>query len=60
MTESLLSSMYSKQGLRALEQSLQLHLGLVWVDPTTNTIAVKRVVDSQEGEPPEIVTQVNV
>ncbi|MDQ5951420.1 MAG: hypothetical protein QG639_701 [Patescibacteria group bacterium] len=53
MTDNALSSMYSRKGLQALEQSLELHRGLVWADPVTNTIAVKRITDVQEGDPIE-------
>jgi hypothetical protein len=59
MTDNTLSSMYSRKGLQALEQSLQLHRGLIWADPATNTIAVKRITDTQEASPPEQVQQVN-
>lgn len=59
MTENSLSSMYSRKGLQALEQSLQLHRGLIWSDPATNTIAVKSITEPQEVLPPEPVQQVN-
>jgi hypothetical protein len=59
MTDNTLSSMYSRKGLQALEQSLQLHRGLIWSDPATNAIAVKRITDPQEVVPPEPVQQVN-
>ncbi len=35
------SSPYSQSGLRALAQLLRQHGELLWVDPTTNTLAVK-------------------
>ena len=52
MTDEL-SSMYSTQSLQALEQILSLHKGLVWVDPATNQIAVKRITQVSENDPPE-------
>jgi hypothetical protein len=45
--------MYSAQSLQALEDQLSLHQGLVWVDPSTNQIAVKRITQVQESDPPE-------
>lgn len=59
MTDNALSSMYSRKGLQALEQSLELHRGLVWADPVTNTIAVKRITEVEEVESSETVQQVN-
>lgn len=53
MPDSNLSSMYSAQSLQALEDQLSLHQGLVWVDPSTNQIAVKRITQVQESDPPE-------
>lgn len=50
MTENSLSSMYSNKALRALADTLQLHRSFIWVDPSTNTLAVKRI--SQHGDPP--------
>ncbi len=35
------SSPYTPTGLRALAQLLREHGELLWVDPTTNTLAVK-------------------
>lgn len=53
MPDNVLSSMYSAQSLQALEDQLSIHQGLVWVDPSTNQIAVKRITKVQESDPPE-------
>lgn len=52
--------MYSKKGLQALEQSLQLHRGLIWSDPVTNTLAVKSISDVQNNDVHEQHQQINV
>jgi hypothetical protein len=35
------STSYSLEALQALQELLQSHRGLLWVDPTTNHLAVK-------------------
>lgn len=50
MTDAFLSSMYSKKALEDLEQTLQIHRGMVWVDPATNSIAVKRITNPLEED----------
>lgn len=47
---------FSSQSLRSLEQLLQTHQALLWVDPTTNTLAVKHITQplkEEEREPVE-------
>lgn len=53
MSDAYLSSMYSKKALEELENTLQLHRGMVWIDPTTNTFAVKRITNQIEEEDPQ-------
>lgn len=43
MQTAHVSSPYSAKSLRALEQTLQIHRALVWIDPATNQLAVKRI-----------------
>ncbi len=43
METTRFSSPYSAKSLRALEQTLQIHRALVWIDPATNQLAVKRI-----------------
>jgi hypothetical protein len=44
------STPYSLQALQALQELLQSHQGLLWVDPTTNTIAVKHITQPLKEE----------
>lgn len=41
---------YSKKALKALEETLKLHQSFVWIDPTTNTLSVKRIQPITEGQ----------
>ncbi|MEX0896203.1 MAG: hypothetical protein WDZ94_04720 [Patescibacteria group bacterium] len=34
---------YSSKALKALRDTLVLHQGIVWIDPATNQLAVKRI-----------------
>lgn len=43
MSEQLISTPYSREALEALRETLQLHRGIIWVDPATNQLAVKRI-----------------
>lgn len=55
--ENFMSSPYSKKTLKALAQILRVHRALVWINPVTNSIEVKRVFDRAEGDqPPTEVT----
>jgi len=42
--------MYSRKMLKALEQTLQAHRAMVWIDPVTNQIAVKRITPVQDDD----------
>lgn len=42
-------SPYSRTALRALEQVLKQHHALMFVDPTTQALSVRRTQDSAEG-----------
>jgi hypothetical protein len=44
-----MSNPYSKKALEELSKILQVHRSLIWVNPVTNSIAVKRVFDRAEG-----------
>lgn len=50
MTDTPLSSMYSAESLKALEQVLALHRGMVWVDPATNQLAIKHITQEPDEE----------
>ncbi len=50
--EKTMSNPYSKKSLKALAQILRVHRALVWINPVTNSIAVKRVFDRAEGVQP--------
>ena len=43
---------YSKKTLQALAQILSVHRALIWINPVTNSIGVKRVLDSANGVQP--------
>lgn len=48
---------YSKKSLEALAKILRAHRALIWVNPVTNSIDVKRVFDRAEGvQPPSGVS----
>lgn len=52
LTPSITS--YSLESLQALQELLQSHRGLLWVDPTTNSFAVKHItrpLKEEEQEP---------
>ena len=38
------ASPYSEESLRSLQQLLEVHGALLWVDPTTNTLTAKRSI----------------
>lgn len=38
-----LTSAYTTQALESLKELLQSHQALLWVDPTTNSLAVKHL-----------------
>lgn len=43
---------YSIKALKALEETLKLHQSMVWINPATNTMSVKRIKDSTEDHQP--------
>ena len=47
-----MSNPYSKKTLKALAQILSVHRALIWINPVTNSIDVKRVLDSADGVRP--------
>lgn len=47
--ENRVDNRYSKKALQALSKVLQAHRALVWINPATNNIDVKRVSDRAEG-----------
>ena len=52
--DKTMNNPYSKKTLKALAQILRVHRALIWVNPVTNAIDVKRVFDRAEGvqQPP--------
>ena len=52
--EESMTNPYSKKALEELSKILQVHRSLIWVNPVTNSIAVKRVFGRAEGvqQPP--------
>jgi len=48
--EESMNNPYSKKALEELSKILQVHRSLIWVDPVTNSIAVKQVFDRASGE----------
>ena len=50
MATLTIATPYSLQALQALQELLQSHQGLLWVDPTTNTIAVKHITQPLKEE----------
>lgn len=50
--EKFMSNPYSKKTLKALARILRVHRALVWINPVTNSIEVKRVFDRAEGDQP--------
>ncbi len=57
LISSAVSSQYSKKTLTALSQILSIHRALIWINPVTNSIDVKRVLDRAKGvvKPPSEV-----
>ena len=47
-----MNDQYSKKTLKALEQILRVHRALIWINPVTNSLDVKRVFDRAEGVRP--------
>jgi len=43
MTITPSTTSYTMEALRSLQELLQSHQGLLWVDPTSNTLAVKHI-----------------
>ncbi|PIR60212.1 MAG: hypothetical protein COU67_03045 [Candidatus Pacebacteria bacterium CG10_big_fil_rev_8_21_14_0_10_44_54] len=41
---------YSKEALEALSQVLATHQSLIWVDPSTNQLGVKQIVEDEVAE----------
>lgn len=39
---------FSREALKSLERILRQHRALIWVDPATNTLSVKRIIDRAE------------
>jgi hypothetical protein len=50
MTTEMSSTSYSAGSLQALKELLQHHQALLWVDPTTNSLAVKHITHPLEEE----------
>lgn len=50
-------TMYSSKALKALRDTLALHQGIVWIDPATNQLAVKRINPAVEAVDQEDQTQ---
>ncbi|MBP7768459.1 hypothetical protein KA082_01325 [Candidatus Woesebacteria bacterium] len=46
-------SQYSQKSLRSLEEILEQHGALLWVDPTTNTLSVKHSTQPLQNEETE-------
>lgn len=41
---------FSKQALESLERILKQHRALIWVDPTSNALSVKRMIRRAEEQ----------
>lgn len=50
MQDNNASSPYTTKALKALEQTLEIHRALVWIDPATNQLAVKRITPVPPAE----------
>jgi hypothetical protein len=50
MTITPSTTSYTLESLRALQELLQSHRGLLWVDPTTNSLAVKQITQPLKKE----------
>lgn len=48
---------YSKKAMQALRETLELHQAIVWIDPVTNQLAVKRIQPADEAADLEDQTQ---
>ncbi len=57
LVRSPVGSQYSKKALKTLSQVLSIHRALIWINPVTNSIDVKRVLDRAQGvvKPPSEV-----
>lgn len=49
-TDTMSSFPYSTESLRSLNELLQSHQALLWVDPITNSLAVKRITHPLKEE----------
>jgi hypothetical protein len=52
MTAEPSSYPYTAESLRSLNELLQNHQALLWVDPTTNNLAVKHITQPLKEEEP--------
>lgn len=50
MTITPSTTSYTLESLKALQELLQSHRGLLWVDPTTNSLAVKQITQPLKEE----------
>lgn len=50
--EKTIAHQYTKKTLEALAKALKVHRSLIWINPVTNSIDVKRVFDRAEGVQP--------
>jgi len=50
MQQSPAAMPYSKEALEALSQVLAVHQSLIWMDPSTNQLSVKRIPDTDLSE----------
>lgn len=41
---------YTRKALESLQRILEVHRALIWIDPTTNSLAVKRINCADEDE----------
>lgn len=55
--DKTMTNPYSKQSLKSLAQILKVHRSLIWINPVTNSIDVKRLFPRVEE--PQVPQQVS-
>lgn len=48
MRDGTVALPYSTKALRALARTLKIHRDLLWLDPTTNSLALKHISNQEE------------
>jgi len=57
MSVQTFSTPYSRKALQALRRTLDIHQAIVWLDPVTNQLAVKRIEPETDAVDHEDQTQ---